>query len=196
MLMASSQIGLHVHNLKASYGTRKKPVAVLKGASFEAKRGAITVVVGSSGAGKSTLINCVAGLQPIVDGEISFTVDGGAKTITCSRRRGLSTAERRLVGVCFQQSHLWSHMSVRENLIHPQVWLKKKPKHVAEARADALLASLRLDAQANSQVSQLSGGQRQRVAILRALSVNRRSCCWMKSPPARIPRTSSRSSVS
>lgn len=171
MLMASNQIGLRVHNLKASYGTRKKSVAVLRGASFEAMRGTITVVVGSSGAGKSTLIHCVAGLQPIEEGEISFTVDGGAKTITCNRRRSLSTAERRFVGVCFQQSHLWSHMSVRENLIHPQMWLKRKPKPVAAARADALLASLRLDAQANSQVSQLSGGQRQRVAILRALSV-------------------------
>lgn len=172
MLMAHNQIGLRIHNLKASYGTRKKKaVPVLKGASFEAMRGTITVVVGSSGAGKSTLISCVAGLQPIEDGEISFAVDGGARKIVCDRRRSLSTSERRFVGVCFQQSHLWSHMTVRENLVHPQVWLKKTPREVAENKANALLASLRLDAQANSQVTQLSGGQRQRVAILRALAV-------------------------
>lgn len=173
MLMANNQIGLRVHNLSASYSSRKKKaVPVLKGASLEAMRGTITVVVGSSGAGKSTLINCVAGLQPIEDGEISFTVDGGARQIVCDRGRGLSTAERRFIGVCFQQSHLWSHMTVRENLVHPQVWLKKTPRNVAENKANALLAALRLDAQAGSQVTQLSGGQRQRVAILRALAVD------------------------
>lgn len=169
--MAYNQIGLQVHNLKASYGNRKKSVPVLKGASFEAMRGTITVVVGSSGAGKSTLINCVAGLQPIEDGEIKFAVEGGARRIVCDRRRSLSTAERRFIGVCFQQSHLWSHMTVQENLVHPQVWLKGTPRNVAEDKATALLASLRLDAQAKSPVTQLSGGQRQRVAILRALAV-------------------------
>lgn len=170
--MAHNQIGLRVHNLKASYGTKKKSaVPVLNGAAFEAMRGTITVVVGSSGAGKSTLINCVAGLQPIENGEIGFAVDGGVRQIICDRKRSLSTVERRFIGVCFQQSHLWSHMTVRENLVHPQVWLKKTPRNIAEDRANALLASLRLDAQANSQVTQLSGGQRQRVAILRALAV-------------------------
>lgn len=171
MLAFNDQTGLRVHDLKASYGTRKKRLQVLKGASFEAARGTITVVVGSSGAGKSTLINCVAGLQPIDEGEIRFLVDGGTKSIVCNRNRLLTAHERRSVGVCFQQSHLWSHMSVRDNLVHPQVWLKGIGKAEAEGVADDLLNSLRLGPQANSPVSQLSGGQRQRVAILRALAV-------------------------
>jgi ABC-type polar amino acid transport system ATPase subunit len=171
MLALNDQIGLRVHDLRASYGSRKKRLQVLNGASFEAARGTITVVVGSSGAGKSTLINCVAGLQPIDEGTIQFLVDGGAKSITCNRKRRLSARERRSIGVCFQQSHLWSHMSVRDNLVHPQVWLKGISKTEAESVADGLLDSLRLSPQANSAVSQLSGGQRQRVAILRALAV-------------------------
>jgi polar amino acid transport system ATP-binding protein len=171
MQIGEGRTGLRVHDLKASYGTRKKRLQVLDGATFEAARGEITVVVGSSGAGKSTLINCVAGLQPIEDGEIQFLVDGGASVITCNRRRSLSAYERRSIGVCFQQSHLWSHMSVRDNLIHPQVWLKGIAKTIAQNRADELLESLRLGPQAQSPVSQLSGGQRQRVAILRALAV-------------------------
>lgn len=171
MLAFNDQIGLRVHDLRASYGSRKKRLQVLNGASFEAARGTITVVVGSSGAGKSTLINCVAGLQPIDDGKIQFLVDGGTKSITCNRKRRLTAHERRSIGVCFQQSHLWSHMSVRDNLVHPQVWLKGIAKTQAESVADGLLDSLRLGPQANSPVSQLSGGQRQRVAILRALAV-------------------------
>jgi len=171
MLAFNDQIGLRVHGLRASYWNRKKRLQVLNGASFEATRGTITVVVGSSGAGKSTLINCVAGLQPIDDGEIEFLIDKGPKSIVCNRNRRLSAHERRSIGVCFQQSHLWSHMSVRDNLVHPQVWLKGIDKPEAERTADRLLESLRLSQQAKSPVSQLSGGQRQRVAILRALAV-------------------------
>ncbi len=164
-------IGLRVRGLTASYGSRSRLQRVLNGVTFDAYKGAITVVIGSSGAGKSTLINCVAGLQPIEEGEVHFILDEGQNLITCNRKRRLVPNERRSVGTCFQQSHLWSHMSVIENLVHPQVWLKSVPRAAAVERAEGLLRSLRLQSQANSPVSQLSGGQRQRVAILRALAV-------------------------
>ncbi len=170
--MASiGEIGLRVRGVKASYGSRKNLRKVLNGITFDAMKGKITVVLGSSGAGKSTLINCVAGLQRIEAGEVQFIVDGGQTVVTSDHRRSLTPLERRVIGVCFQQSYLWSHMSVLDNLIHPQVWLKGIPRTRARQHAVDLLSTLGLEAHADAQVSQLSGGQRQRVAVLRALSI-------------------------
>ncbi len=164
-------IGLRVRGLTASYGKRPHVQTVLNGVTFDAISGGMTVVIGSSGAGKSTLINCVAGLQPIDSGEVQFIVDKSQVLITRNKERDLSPKERRSIGVCFQQSHLWSHMSVLDNLVHPQVWLKGVRKPDAIERSMELLRSLRLEAQAHSQVRQLSGGQMQRVAILRSLAL-------------------------
>jgi polar amino acid transport system ATP-binding protein len=164
-------IGLRVRDLTASYKGRSGVTSVLKGVSFDAMKGGITVIVGGSGAGKTTLVSCIAGLQPIDSGEVQFVVRESQATITCSRKRSLTSHERRSIGTCFQQSHLWSHMSVLDNLVHPQVWLKRTPRDVAVEKSMILLRSLRLEAQAPSQVSQLSGGQKQRVALLRSIAI-------------------------
>jgi ABC-type polar amino acid transport system ATPase subunit len=164
-------IALQVSGLKASFGQGRKQHRVLEGVDLQAARGRISVAVGPSGAGKSTLINCIAGLHRPDAGEIRFSIDNGARLVTCNRSRALKATERRSIALCFQHSHLWSHMSVRENLVHPQVWLTKTPQAAAKARADELLDALSLGAFADSRVTDLSGGQRQRVAILRALSL-------------------------
>jgi len=54
-------------NVSFSYGRRK----VLRGVSFEARRGSLLAVIGPNGAGKSTLLKCIAGiLRP--EGEVEL----------------------------------------------------------------------------------------------------------------------------
>jgi len=59
---------LCVKNISASYG----PIEVLKGISLEVMPGEIVTLIGANGAGKTTLINCISGLVPVSNGQISF----------------------------------------------------------------------------------------------------------------------------
>jgi molybdate transport system ATP-binding protein len=103
-------------------------------------------IVGPSGAGKSTLLRAVAGL---VDATGSVHYDGNEWS-------GLP-AERRPVGLVFQEYALFPHMTVRDNIA-----FGGPPGDLLERFGIAHLASARPVA--------LSGGERQRVALARALA--------------------------
>ncbi len=165
-------IGIEILGLTARYSRDARTPPVLNDLSLRLGLGTVGVVVGPSGAGKTTLMNCVAGLHDYEAGSITLAADHRHGAIQHTPDRPLTAVERRRMGIAFQQSHLWSNLSVRDNLVHPQVWLKKVPRKQAQARADQLLASLELEAQAHARVTDLSGGQRQRVAILRALALS------------------------
>jgi len=62
---------LEVKNLKKSFGDKH----VLKGVSFDMKKGETKVIIGPSGTGKSTLISCINMLVTPDDGEIIFDGD-------------------------------------------------------------------------------------------------------------------------
>jgi ABC-type sulfate/molybdate transport systems ATPase subunit len=112
-------------------------------------------IAGPSGAGKSTLLRAVAGLVRPDRGRIAL---GG--TSWYDGRAGLHLPpERRAVGLVFQDYALFPHLTVRQNVAFG-----------GAARADELLARLRIDALADERPAALSGGERQRVALARALA--------------------------
>lgn len=128
-----------------------------------ATAGRTLAVVGPNGAGKSTLIAAVAGLLPIERGVIRLgdrTLDDGGATLVPAERRG--------VGVVFQDFLLFPHLDVRDN-----VGFALRTRHGrARARADVepWLERFGLTGLADRLPSQLSGGQQQRVALARALA--------------------------
>lgn len=73
------------------------------------------------------------------------------------------------VGMVFQQYNLWPHLTVVQNLIEAPCRVLGLSKDEAMARAQKLLARLRLTDFAERFPLHLSGGQQQRVAIARAL---------------------------
>ena len=71
----------------------------------------------------------------------------------------------------FQQFNLFPHLTVMQNITLAPIWVLKKSKEEAEAKAMELLERVGIPEQALKFPGQLSGGQQQRVAIARALAM-------------------------
>jgi ABC-type polar amino acid transport system ATPase subunit len=71
----------------------------------------------------------------------------------------------------FQSFQLFQHMTLLENLLSPQVIVKKIEREEARVNALAFLEKVGLKAHAEKYPYQLSGGQQQRGAIARALAL-------------------------
>ena len=74
----------------------------------------------------------------------------------------------------FQQFNLFPHLSVLDNITLAPIWVRKRPRKDAEARAFELLERVGIPEQAHKYPGQLSGGQQQRVAIARSLAMDPR----------------------
>ncbi|MCB9992114.1 MAG: amino acid ABC transporter ATP-binding protein [Hyphomicrobiaceae bacterium] len=162
---------VRLRNIEKSFGL----VKVLNDVSLEVARNEVVVIIGPSGSGKSTLLRTINLLGAPDFGEV--TVAG--RTL-CRRRPGerpqtLSNGELRLareeIGMVFQQSNLFMHRRVIENVMEGPVWVRQTPKDEARQQAAVLLKRFGLAEQAEKYPSQLSGGQQQRVAICRALAM-------------------------
>jgi general L-amino acid transport system ATP-binding protein len=136
---------------------------VLRDINLNVNRGERIVVCGPSGSGKSTFIRCLNRLEEHQRGRV--VVDGIELT---DDTKNIETV-RREVGMVFQQFNLFPHLTVLENCCLAPMWVRKTPRHEAEAAAMKYLERVRIPEQAEKYPGHLSGGQQQRVAIARAL---------------------------
>ena len=128
--------------------------------AFETPTPGVTLLFGPSGAGKSTVINAAAGL--LRPDECRIEVDG--KLLGDISAGIWLPPERRHVGLVFQDSRLFPHMSVATNLRFGLRRAKEGP-----IRFDEVVDLLGIGALMARRPHTLSGGERQRVAIGRAL---------------------------
>ena len=138
---------------------------VLKGISFDVKKGGVVCIIGPSGSGKSTLIRCVNALVPLDRGTIR--VEG----MEVSDPKLDKLALRRKVGMVFQQYNLFPHKTALQNVMMAPLHVLGQDKSEVEQRARALLDKVRLSGKEDSYPGELSGGQQQRVAIARSLAM-------------------------
>jgi molybdate transport system ATP-binding protein len=122
---------------------------------------AVTALFGPSGAGKTSIVNAIAGLLAPESGRIAVN---GALLFDSANGTDLP-AHRRRVRVVFQESRLFPHLSVRQNLVYGR-WIAG---HAAGAKLDEVVQLLGLQGLLSRRPRSLSGGERQRVAIGRAL---------------------------
>ena len=149
-------MSLKIENIKKSFGTQQ----VLKGLSFEVEKGEFFFLLGSSGCGKSTLLRIISGLCDPDEGRIFF--DGEDVTTLPAEKRG--------VGLVFQNYALWPHMTVYDNIAFGLQVRKLKKDEIAKKVAK-VLQDVRLEGLEKRYPAELSGGQQQRVALARALVV-------------------------
>jgi polar amino acid transport system ATP-binding protein len=152
---------------------------ILNGVSLDVEPGEVVVLVGPSGAGKTTLLRTMNGLETIDGGELTVAGEHVGYTVSADGRRSRAprsvlTRQRQEIGFVFQHFNLFPHMSALENIWHAPVRVKKTPKNVAVAQAQALLERVGLADKADARPNKLSGGQQQRVAIARALAMKPR----------------------
>ena len=140
----------------------------LRGVDITVKDREVMVVLGPSGSGKSTLIRCINRLEAHQEGTI--VVDGVELT---NDLRNIEKI-RSEVGMVFQQFNLFPHLTVLDNVTLAPIWVRKKPKAEATAKAMELLERVGIPEQASKFPGQLSGGQQQRVAIARSLAMEPR----------------------
>lgn len=150
---------LEVKQLTVTYANTH-PAAVER-VSFSLNAGDIGVLIGPSGCGKTSLLRAVAGLEAISHGDI--TIAG-----RCVSEPGRTVAaERRNIGMVFQDYALFPHMTVHDNVAYGLHALRRSEQN---HRVAEVLALVGLSDYAQQAPHQLSGGQQQRVALARALA--------------------------
>ena len=144
---------LIVAGLVRSLGGRR----VVDDVALEVSPGELVALVGPSGCGKSTLLRLVAGLDRPDGGRV--VLDGVDVTDVA--------AERRRIGLVFQEHALFPHLTVLQNVAFG---LRKLDRRQRATRVDELLELVRLPGSNNRYPHELSGGEQQRVALARALA--------------------------
>ena len=142
-------------------GRRFAGVCALEGVSFQVADGASLAIVGPSGSGKTTLLRLIAGLEVPDEGEV--WLDGQL----ASRSGWCLAPHRRGVGLVFQSSALWPHMTIAQNILFG---LRGLPRQEAQGRLRELLVQTGLEGLERRYPHQLSGGQARRVALARTLA--------------------------
>jgi len=133
--------------------------------SFQVEAGSFITLLGPSGCGKTTLLKMVNRL---------YEPTGGTIIIDDTDVRQLPVTElRRQIGYVIQQTGLFPHLTVAQNIATVPTLLKW-PKERIAARVDELLALIDLapDEYRGRYPAQLSGGQQQRIGLARALAAD------------------------
>ncbi len=162
---------LRVDALSKSFGESQ----VLRGISFDLRKGETLALLGPSGSGKSTCLRCINYLEK--PGAGSVTLEGeligqrpnrrGALRLMTDRELAPQRAEMAMV---FQGFYLWPHLNVRDNVALGPMRAGGLSRDSAHALAETMLEKVHLRHKADEFPERLSGGQQQRVAIARALA--------------------------
>lgn len=145
---------LKIDNLSVKLGKFE-----LRDVSFSVGKGEYFVLLGMSGSGKSVLLQVISGLTAADNGRILLN----GRDISRERIR------RRNVGMVFQDSALFPHMTVYNNIAYPLrsagIGRRETVRRVTELARITRVSDLLKRSPVN-----LSGGEQQRVALARVLA--------------------------
>ena len=135
---------------------------VVRNVSFAAEPGELTCLLGPSGCGKTTLLRIAAGLERLQRGRITL-----ADQVIGDSTLGIDLpAEKRGIGMMFQDYALFPHLTLFQNITFG-IPAQRKDR---TDWASAALEQLGLAGMADKYPHTLSGGQQQRAALLRAIA--------------------------
>lgn len=137
----------------------------LKDITLTIEKGEFSSLIGPSGSGKSTLMHIIGLLDKSTEGEVLIK----GKNIADFSDDEISTLRNEFVGFVFQQFNLINKLTIKENILLPTTYARKKLSYDPGKRADEIMERFGILEKANSYPNKISGGQQQRVAIARSL---------------------------
>jgi ABC-2 type transport system ATP-binding protein len=147
---------LRFEDVVAGYGRE----TILRGLSFNVRRGAITTVIGPNGSGKSTLVRLLS---------TSLLPDGGTATVFGRDAFKDTRAVRRMVNRVSVEASFFKKMSAVENLSYAARFYGLRP-HETKDKIPAILTRVGFPADRRDEpMENLSRGMQQKVALARAL---------------------------
>ncbi len=153
---------IEVINLKKAF---EEPV--LKGISFDIKKGETVGILGASGSGKSVTLKIIAGFLKPDHGWVMFK---GRDIVKMSERRLLEVRKR--LSYVFQHGAVFDFLTVSENIEYPMREMGITDEEVIRKRVKYLLNAVELEGMGHQEYDELSSGSKKQVAIGRAIANN------------------------
>ena len=146
-------------NISKGYKTKK----ILKNINLNIERGKLITIIGESGCGKTTLLKMINRLIKPSSGAIY--IDGkNIKSID-------EVMLRRNIGYVIQQTGLFPHMTIRENIeLIPKLQKIDSDKIFENTKKLMQMVGLKSEEFLERYPIELSGGQQQRVGVARAFA--------------------------
>lgn len=148
-------------NISKGYKTKK----ILKDINLNIEKGKLITIIGESGCGKTTLLKMINRLIKPSSGAIY--IDGkNIKSID-------EVMLRRNIGYVIQQTGLFPHMTIRENIeLIPKMQKIDNDKIFENTKKLMQMVGLKSEEFLERYPTELSGGQQQRVGVARAFANN------------------------
>lgn len=151
---------IEFQNVYKSYKEKK----ILENINLVIEDNSIVVLIGESGCGKTTTLKMINRLIEPTKGKIMINGKNIKKTNPIKLRRS--------IGYVIQQTGLFPHLTIRQN-IELISKLEKKEKKMIQEKTMELMKMVGLSEELlDSYPSELSGGQQQRVGIARAFATD------------------------
>lgn len=160
-----SDVAIKFENIVKRFGER----TVLKGISFEIKRGEILFILGTSGTGKSVLLKNIVGLLRPDDGHI--WIEG--QDVSRIREKDYFPI-RKMCGMVFQHPALFDSLTIYENVAFGIRRHLKLPEDQVRERVETCLKLVNLKNISQKLPAEISYGMQKRVSIARTLAVEPR----------------------
>ena len=151
---------IRFENVSRSFFNKK----IVENINLEIADNSITCLIGESGGGKTTILKMINRLIETTSGKITINNQDIAKQDPIKLRRK--------IGYVIQQTGLFPHMTIRDNIAIILKMTEEKEK--VDERVNELMHMVGLDPNEylDRYPSELSGGQQQRVGIARAFATD------------------------
>jgi len=145
-------------HVNKTYVSKGKRVEAVRDLSLEIKDGEFMCLLGPSGCGKTSTLRMIAGLEDISGGEI----------YSAERLVNHLSPQQRNVAMAFETYALYTHLSVRDNILFP-LHARRTPREEMQRRLAAVVEMLDIEEILDRSPRNLSGGQQQRASLGRAI---------------------------